>query len=88
MVSVAILAAALWIIIDRLIEIVKRVKASEPLIVATMQSLKPLLLVITAIPTCVIGFTPGIIWELRINGKISGTFSDWEAAGISSGCIP
>ena len=62
MVSVAILAAALWIIIDRLIEIVKRVKASEPLIVATMQSLKPLLLVITAIPTCVIGFTPGIIW--------------------------
>ena len=62
MVSVAILAAALWISIDRLIEIVKRVKASEPLIVATMQSLKPLLLVITAIPTCVIGFTPGIIW--------------------------
>lgn len=62
LVSVAILAAALWIIIDRVAEIIKQVRTSEPILLATARSLKELLLVIVAIPACVIGFTPGVIW--------------------------
>lgn len=62
LVSVSILAAALWIIIDRFAEIIKQVRASEPILTATARSLKELLLVVIAIPACVVGFTPGIIW--------------------------
>ncbi|EFH83777.1 hypothetical protein [Ktedonobacter racemifer] len=62
LVSVAIVAAALWVIIDRFAEIIKRVRASEPIPIALMHSLKGLLLAVTAIPACVVGFTPGIIW--------------------------
>ncbi len=62
LVSVSILAAALWIIIDRFAEIIKQVRASEPILTAIARSLKELLLAVIAIPACVIGFTPGIIW--------------------------
>ena len=69
LISVAILAAALWIIVDRLVEIAKFVRASELIPTAIARSLKGLLLAVTALPTCVLGFTPGIIW---------GTTHQWE----------
>lgn len=62
LVSVSILAAALWIILDRFAEIVKQVRDSVPILTASARSLKELLLVVVAIPACIIGFTPGIIW--------------------------
>lgn len=62
LVSVAILAAALWIILDRLVEIIQQVRASASLLVAAARSLKELLLGVVAIPACAVGFTPGIIW--------------------------
>ena len=62
LVTVAILASALWIIFDRVAEVSKRVRASEPVISASVQALRDLPLVVTALPTCVLGFTPGIIW--------------------------
>jgi hypothetical protein len=62
LVTVSIMAAALWIILDRLAEIVKLVKAAEPLLAAIIKSCTGLLLVVAAIPTCLLGFTPGIIW--------------------------
>ncbi|HEY3992502.1 MAG TPA: hypothetical protein VGM01_06425 [Ktedonobacteraceae bacterium] len=62
LVAVAIAAAALWVIIDRCAEISKRVRTLEPLPTALAHSLKGLLLAIVALPTCVLGFTPGLIW--------------------------
>lgn len=62
LVSVAILAAALWIILDRLAEIVSLLKASIALPAALLRSLKMLLPGVTALPACVVGFTPGVIW--------------------------
>lgn len=62
LVTVSILAAALWIIIDRFAEIIKHVRASEPVPTAIVRSLKGLLLAVTAIPACLFGFTPGLIW--------------------------
>lgn len=62
LISEAILAAGLWIIIDRIIAIVQDVRASEPLATALWRSLRGLLLAVVAIPACVLGFTPGIIW--------------------------
>ncbi len=86
LVSVAILAAALWIILDRLAEIGKRVKGGEPFVAASTQSLRRLLLVIAAIPTCVIGFTPGIIWGIQNNWEnihyIFGLGGGWNLARL------
>lgn len=62
LIATAIVAAALWIIVDRVAEIIKRVTTSEPIITAITQSLKGLLLAVVAIPACLIGFLPGIIW--------------------------
>jgi len=62
LVSIAILAAILWILIDRFAEIVKRARASEPVPLAVAQSLKKLPLAVAALPACMLGFTPGIIW--------------------------
>jgi hypothetical protein len=62
LVSVSILAAALWIIIDRFAAIIKLVKASVPILSAIIQACKGLLLVVAAIPACLLGFFPGIIW--------------------------
>src|SRR5229473_2624365 len=69
LISEAILAAALWIVADRIIEIVNRVRSSEAIPTAIMHSLKELLLAVVAIPACVLGFLPGIIW---------GTTHQWE----------
>lgn len=60
--AVAILASTLWVILDRCAEIVKLARTSVPVLAAIWQSLKSLLLVVVAIPACVLGFTPGIIW--------------------------
>ncbi len=62
LVSVAIMAAALWIIIDRFAEIVALVRTAVPLPAALLRSLKVLLPGVTALPACVVGFTPGVIW--------------------------
>src|SRR6266702_2203067 len=62
LISVAILATALWIIADRVAEIIKLATTSVPLPAAIVRSLKELLLAVVAIPACVLGFTPGIIW--------------------------
>jgi hypothetical protein len=62
LVSVAIMAAALWIIIDRLVELVALVRTATPLPAALAHSLKVLLPGVTALPACVVGFTPGVIW--------------------------
>jgi hypothetical protein len=69
LVTVAIMTAAIWIIVDRLVEIIKRVRVSEPIPTAVVGSLKGLLLAVTALPACVLGFTPGIIW---------GATNQWE----------
>jgi hypothetical protein len=76
LVSVSIVAAALWIIIDRLAVIIKLVKASEPIAGAIIQSCKGLLLVVAAIPACLLGFSPGIIWGATNHwGNITYLFS-------------
>jgi hypothetical protein len=62
LVTVAILAAALWIVGDSLIAAIKRIRASLPIMRAIWPSLKELLLAVVAIPACALGFTPGIIW--------------------------
>lgn len=63
LVAVAILASAIWIVLDRCVDLVKRVRASVPILIAIWQSLiKELLLALVAIPACALGFTPGIIW--------------------------
>jgi len=62
LVSVAIMAAALWIIIDRLAELVALVRTAMPLPAALVDALKVLLPGVTALPACVVGFTPGVIW--------------------------
>jgi hypothetical protein len=62
LIATAIVGAALWIIADRIAEIIKRVTISEPIITAIVQSLNGLILAIVAIPACLIGFLPGIIW--------------------------
>lgn len=69
LVSVAILPAALWIILDRLIEIVKLTKASKAFLRSLGQSLKVIVPGVTALPACVIGFFPGVIW---------GAANHWE----------
>jgi hypothetical protein len=67
LISIAILASALWIIFDRITEIAKRVKAAQPFVSACVQALQGLLLVIAAVPACLIGFLPGIIWGFQNN---------------------
>lgn len=62
LVTVAIVPSAIWIALDLLIEAIKRVRNAEPLSAALAQLLKKLLLVLAAIPACILGFTPGIIW--------------------------
>lgn len=67
LVSIAIMASALWIVGERIAEIVKRVKAAQPFVEASAQALQGLLLIIAAVPACLIGFFPGIIWGLQNN---------------------
>ncbi|HEY0753475.1 MAG TPA: hypothetical protein VGD98_05890 [Ktedonobacteraceae bacterium] len=67
LISVAILAAALWIICDRFIEITKYIKTGTALFAACARSLQKLLPGVWALPACVLGFTPGIIWGLQNN---------------------
>lgn len=62
LVAMSIVASALWIILDRLVDIFTRVRAAEPLASALWRSLKGFLLVPFAIPACAIGFLPGIFW--------------------------
>jgi hypothetical protein len=62
--SVAILATALWIVLDRLAEGIHRVRAGAAVPEALVAALRPLLLVPVAIPACVIGFTPGVVWGI------------------------
>lgn len=62
LVTVAISAAALWIVVDSLVTAIKRIQASLPIMRAIWPSLKELLLAVVAIPACALGFTPGIIW--------------------------
>lgn len=62
LVSVAILAAALWILLDRLGEIVTLMRASLSLSVAFWRSLGVLVPGVAALPACVVGFAPGVIW--------------------------
>ncbi|HET8841887.1 MAG TPA: hypothetical protein VFN35_10495 [Ktedonobacteraceae bacterium] len=69
LVSIAILAAALWITIDRLVEITRLIRSSVPFLAAIGRPLKQLPLVVTAIPACLLGFLPGIIW---------GAANNWE----------
>lgn len=82
LVSVAILAATLWIIADRLVEIIKRVRASEPIPTAVVYSLKGLLLAVTALPACVLGFTPGIIWGATNQCSCTDDFGGRYAAPL------
>ncbi|MGH2501652.1 MAG: hypothetical protein ACRDID_03950, partial [Ktedonobacterales bacterium] len=62
LVTVAILAAALWIVGDSLVAAIRRIRASLPIMRAIWPSLNELLLAVVAIPACALGFTPGIIW--------------------------
>ena len=62
LITEAILTAGLWIIIDRIIDIIQRIRAAESLSTAFWRSLQGLLLAVVALPACVLGFTPGIIW--------------------------
>lgn len=65
LVSVAIVAAALWILLDRLAAVLAALKAGSTLPGACWQSLRKILLVAWALPACVLGFTPGIIWGIQ-----------------------
>lgn len=97
LVTVAIAAAALWIILDRVMEVSKRMRGVDistggqaavlhsqgrsnvngapplargvgaRLLFASVQTLKDLPLVLVAIPTCLLGFTPGLIWGANNN---------------------
>jgi hypothetical protein len=69
LVSVAILAAALWILCDRLSEVVTLVQAAQPVPAALLRSLRVLVPGVAALPACVVGFTPGVIW---------GAMHQWE----------
>lgn len=62
LITEAILAAGLWILIDRVSAIAQRMRAADPLPVAIWRPLQGLLLAVFALPACVLGFTPGIIW--------------------------
>lgn len=62
LVSVAILPAALWIILDRLVEIVTLTKASKAFLPSLWQSLKVIVPGVAALPACIVGFFPGVIW--------------------------
>ena len=66
LIATAILAAAIWIIADRIAEIIKLRKepatTSEPIKTTLVRSLKGLLLSVAAIPACLVGFLPGILW--------------------------
>jgi hypothetical protein len=64
LVSVAILSAALWILLDRLGEVIHRVRVGAAVPEALGPALRPLLLVPVAIPACVIGFAPGVVWGI------------------------
>ncbi|HLI08358.1 MAG TPA: hypothetical protein VKV40_17470 [Ktedonobacteraceae bacterium] len=67
LISEAILAAGLWILIDRIVDLSQRIRTAEPLLTAMWRSLQGLLLAVVAIPACAIGFTPGIIWGAENN---------------------
>ncbi|HEX7733506.1 MAG TPA: hypothetical protein VF458_01540 [Ktedonobacteraceae bacterium] len=67
LISVSLLAAALWILCDRLGAILTGLKAGNTLSGACVQSLQKLLLVVCALPACALGFTPGIIWGIQNN---------------------
>ena len=56
LITMAILAAGTWIVGDRVIEIVN---------VKTLVPLKKLALAAFAIPACLLGFLPGILWGAR-----------------------
>jgi hypothetical protein len=62
LVSVAILAAALWVILDRLSEGITLLRAAQPLSIVLQRSLSVLWPGVAALPACVVGFTPGVIW--------------------------
>jgi hypothetical protein len=62
LVSVSVLAAALWIILDRCLDARRRVRASVAVPLAIWQAFRRLWLAIVAVPACLLGFTPGIIW--------------------------
>ncbi len=62
LVTVAIAAAVLWIVGDSLLTAIMRMRASVPAMRAIWLSFRELLLALVAIPACVVGFTPGIIW--------------------------
>jgi hypothetical protein len=59
---VAILAAALWVILDRLSEGITLLRAAQPLSIVLQRSLSVLWPGVAALPACVVGFTPGVIW--------------------------
>ncbi|HJT59654.1 MAG TPA: hypothetical protein VJ761_24305 [Ktedonobacteraceae bacterium] len=56
LITMAILAAGTWIVGDRISEIIKR---------QTLAPLKKLALAAFAIPACLLGFLPGILWGAR-----------------------
>lgn len=62
LVGVAILAAALWIVFDRLREVVVLVRATLPLPAALGRSLSVVWPGVSALPACVVGFAPGVFW--------------------------
>jgi hypothetical protein len=64
LVSVSILAAALWIILDRLAQATQQVRGGASVPVALAGSIQPLLLALVAVPTCLLGFTPGLVWGI------------------------
>ena len=64
LVSVSMLAAGLWILLDRLVAVRHLVRAGAAVANALVEAFRPLLLVPVAIPACVIGFAPGVVWGL------------------------
>lgn len=66
LISIAILTSILWIVVDRVAVIIqlqrKFTTTSKPMVVAALQSLKKLLLAVAALPSCIAGFFPGILW--------------------------
>ena len=66
LIATAILAAAIWIIADRVAEIINLRKELATTSVSTKtiiaRSLKKLPLAVAAIPACLLGFLPGIYW--------------------------
>jgi hypothetical protein len=82
----AILAAALWIVLDRIITFVRvrreLVANAEPTSTALQRVLQPLLLLWTAIPASLVGASPAIAWGIKHSWanvqylrQLSGTWS-------------